>query len=84
MSIRMKQLTNTFRYHLHYMVLTLGVFLVIFGGTYSIPVVVNYVTECFPGSPLEVSIVMSVYRQALGLSIPFFIMQWRERVGSGW
>lgn len=53
------------------MVLALGTFLVLFGGTYSTPITVNYITECFPsGSALEVSVVMGVYRQVLGLSLP--------------
>ncbi|KAI4199449.1 MAG: hypothetical protein LQ348_001888 [Seirophora lacunosa] len=50
------------QYHLHYMVLALGVFLLIFGGTYSTPITVNYVTECFPQSALEVAVIMGVYR----------------------
>lgn len=72
------------RYHLHYMVLALGVFLVMFGGTYSTPITVNYITECFPTSALEVSVIMAVYRQIFGLSLPFFVLPWRSRVGAGW
>ena len=72
------------RYHLHYMVLALGVFLIMFGGTYSTPITVNYITECFPTSALEVSVIMAVYRQIFGLSLPFFVLPWRSRVGSGW
>ena len=72
------------QYHLHYMVLALGTFLVRFGGTYSTPITVIYVTECFPGYPLEVSVVMAIYWQVFGLSLPFFIIPWRAKVGSGW
>ncbi len=72
------------QYHLHYMVLALGAFLIMFAGTYSTPITVNYVTECFPELSLEVSVIMSVYRQVLGLSLPFFVIPWRARVGSGW
>ncbi len=72
------------RYHLHYMVLALGVFLIMFGGTYSTPITVNYITECFPTSALEVSVIMAVYRQIFGLSLPFFVLPWKSRVGAGW
>ena len=66
------------------MVLALGSFLVLFGGIYSTPITVNYITECFPGLALEVSVALSVYRQVLGLSLPFFIPAWRARMGYGW
>ena len=66
------------------MVLALGVFLIMFGGTYSTPITVNYITECFPNSALEVSVIMGVYRQIFGLSLPFFVLPWKARVGAGW
>lgn len=66
------------------MVLALGVFLLMFGGTYSTPITVNYVTECFPQSALEVAVIMGVYRQVFGLSLPFFILPWKARVEPGW
>lgn len=55
-----------------------------FGGTYSTPITVNYVTECFPQSALEVAVIMGVYRQVFGLSLPFFILPWKARVEPGW
>ena len=66
------------------MVLALGTFLVMFAGSYSTPITVNYVTECFPDLSLEVSVIMNVYRQLLGLSFPFFALSWQASVGSGW
>ena len=66
------------------MVLALGQFLVVFAGSYSTPIVVNYITECFPELALEVSVVMGIYRQVFGLSLPFFIVPWTEVVGPGW
>ena len=72
------------RYHLHYMVLALGTFLVIFGACYSTPISVNYITECFRASPLEVAVMMNIYRQALGLALPFIIFPWQDVVGAGW
>jgi len=66
------------------MVLAVGVFFLMFGGTYSTPITVNYVTECFPQSAQEVSVIMGVYRQIFGLSLPFFILLWKEKVTAGW
>ena len=66
------------------MVLAVGTFLVVFAAAYSTPVLVNYMTECFPELALEVSVIMSLYRQILGLSVPFFIISWTKRVGTGW
>ena len=77
-------LIQLIRYHLHYMVPAVGIFLVMFAGTYSTPITVNYISECFPERVLEVSIIMSVYRQVFGLSLPFFVIPWSERVGPGW
>ena len=62
----------------------MGTFLVIFAACFSTPITVNYIAECFKGSVIEVAIVMNVYRQALGLALPFFIFPWQSRIGSGW
>lgn len=72
------------QYHLHYMVLALGTFLVIFGACYSTPISVNYIIECFKTSPLEVAVIMNVYRQILALAVPFFIFPWEDAVSVGW
>ena len=72
------------QYHLHYMVLALGTFLVIFAACYSTPITVNYITECFTTLPLEVAVIMNVYRQVLGLSFAFFVFPWEAAVGPGW
>ena len=73
------------QYHLHYMVLALGTFLVTFGSMLSIPVATNYVVECFRAYPTEVATIMGVYRLALGLAVPFFIDAWIAAVdGPGW
>ena len=60
-------------YHYHYMVLAFGTFLVTFSSVLSLPIVVNYVVECFVHSAAEVAVIMNVYRLALGLALPFFI-----------
>ena len=71
-------------YHYHYMVLAFGTFLVTFSTVLSLPIVVNYVVECFVNAATEVAIIMNVYRLALGLALPFFIEAWSDAVGDGW
>ena len=66
------------------MVLALGTFLVIFGACYSTPITMNYITECFSTSPLEVAVIMNVYRQVLALALPFFLFPWEDAVTAGW
>lgn len=76
---------SALQYHLHYMVLALGAFMITFAAMSSVPVVINYVVECFRGNPLEVSNIMGVYRLSLGLAVPFFIDPWIKAVhGPGW
>ena len=66
------------------MVLALGTFLVVFGACYSTPISMNYIIECFKSSPLEVAVIMNVYRQILALSLPFFLLPWERTVSAGW
>lgn len=66
------------------MVLALGTFLVVFGACYSTPISMNYIIECFKSSPLEVAVIMNVYRQILALSLPFFLLPWERTVSPGW
>ncbi len=72
------------QYHLHYMVLALGTFMVNFSALLCVPVCINYVVECFVGYAVEVSVAMNMYRLALGLALPFFFEQWSQAVGIGW
>lgn len=73
------------QYHLHYMVLALGSFLVTTAAFCSIPVAVNYLVECFRDHPTEVACIMGTYRLALGLIVPFFVDRWIAAVhGPGW
>ena len=66
------------------MVLALGTFLVIFGACYSTPISMNYIIECFKSSPLEVAVIMNVYRQILAIALPFFLVPWERAVTAGW
>ncbi|KAJ5934459.1 Major facilitator superfamily domain general substrate transporter [Penicillium verhagenii] len=72
------------QYHLHYMVLALGVFIVTIGSLASVPVTVNYVVECFTNHPAEAGIVIGAYRIAFGLTISFYINPWVAAVHVGW
>lgn len=72
------------QYHLHYMVLALGVFAVTIGSLASVPVTVNYVVECFTKHPAEAGIVIGAYRIAYGLTISFYINPWVKAVDVGW
>ena len=55
-----------------------------FSALLCVPVCISYVVEYFVRNPVEVSVVMNVYRLALGLSLPFFLEPWVEAVGVGW
>ncbi|KAM0804772.1 putative polyamine transporter [Usnea florida] len=72
------------QYHLHFMILALGTFLVVFGACYSTPISINYIIECFNTIPLEVAVIMHVYRQILALALPFFLFSWKGVVSAGW
>ena len=72
------------QYHLHFMVLSLGNFLVVFSATLSVPVCTNYVVECFVSSSNEVAISMNMYRLAFSIALGFFIFPWESDVGLGW
>lgn len=75
----------TLQYHLHYMVAALRAFMIIFAAMTSIPVTVNYVGECFRDNPLEVSIIIGMYRLSLGLAVLFFVGPWMAKAhGPGW
>ena len=74
----------TLQYHLHYMVLALGIFLVGTCAQLSVPLLINYVIECFITHAVEVSVAMNVWRLAFGLGIGFFVTPWTDAVGRGW
>ncbi|KAH8700696.1 major facilitator superfamily domain-containing protein [Talaromyces proteolyticus] len=72
------------QYHLHYMVLATGAFLVTAASNAAVPVSLNYLVECFMSHPIELNCVTGLYRLGLGLGIPFFINAWVAKVGVGW
>ena len=73
------------KYHLHFMVLALGDFTIIFAEHVLAPVIINYVVEGFTHHAAEVTAVLNFYRFVLGIIIPFFINEWEAAVfGPGW
>lgn len=72
------------QYHLHYMILAVGVFLQSFGALLAQSITLNYAVECFTHMASEVTIIITLFRLAFGVSIPFFIDQWEDKVGIGW
>ena len=72
------------QYHLHYMVLAFAVCIINITETALVPVMNNYVCECFVGHAQEVTTVLNFYRLILGLTVTFYISQWTTAVGAGW
>lgn len=74
----------TLQHHLHYMVLALAIVLINFCEIILVPVIINYVVECFTDHAAEVTTVLNFFRLILGLMVPFFIDKWKAKVGPGW
>jgi hypothetical protein len=72
------------QYHLHYMVLALGFFLIVFSSMLAVPICLNYVVECFIHSAVEASIAMNAWRLTFAISVGFFVFPWQIAVGKGW
>jgi hypothetical protein len=75
---------SALEYHLHYMVLAVGVFLIFFANIAGSGPIVTYLVECFTHHPAEATSALTFYRLILGLLIPFFIGDWEMAVGFGW
>lgn len=72
------------QYHLNYMVLALGSFLIWFSALLALPVCYNYIVECFLHHPVEASVSLNAYRVSFGLMSVFIVTQWQAAVGIGW
>ena len=72
------------QYHLHYMVLALGLFIVTFSALLSVPVCLNYIVECFITSANEAAIAMNCWRLGFAIALGFFVFPWEAKVGTGW
>ena len=71
-------------HHLHYMVLAFAVCIINITEASLVPVIINYVNECFTGHAQEVTTALNFYRLILGLTVPFYITPWVASVGVGW
>lgn len=71
-------------YHLHYMVLTVGIYLCAFAVLLMVPICVNYVAENYKEYAPQAAIAMGVYRLGWGIAIPFFFKEWEKAVSVGW
>ena len=72
------------RYHLHFMVYALGIFVVNVRALVSVPVATNYIAESYTHHGMESTLVIAFYRLSWGVAIPFFITLWIGKVGVGW
>lgn len=72
------------QYHLHWILMAIGNFLVTFGAIQGIPVTMNYIAECFRRTTSEATIPLTSFRLLLGLTINFYINYWISEVGIGW
>jgi hypothetical protein len=71
-------------YRLHWVVMAIGNFLVTFGAMQSIPVTLNYVSECFKECVSEAMVPLNSMRLFFGLTINFYINPWIAAMGVGW
>ena len=47
-------------------------------------ITLNYAVECSTNLAAETTIIISLFRLAWGVALPFFIEYWAKRVGIGW
>jgi len=69
------------RYQLHYMVLATGLYLSTFADMAIVPIINNYLAECFTDYVMETYTIMWIFRLTLGVVIPFFISEWLAKTG---
>lgn len=70
--------------HMNWGYLAFAHALVTFAALLMTPVSINYTCECFTKNVEETAIAMTAYRLLFGLSIPFYIAPWVDRVGFAW
>lgn len=71
-------------FHLHFMVLALGSFMIWFGALLALPICYNYIIECFLHNSVEASVALNAYRVSFGLLSVFVVTHWQSAVGVGW
>jgi len=72
------------QYHLHYMVLAVGFFLIVFSSMLAVPICLNYIVECFMADAMEATIAMNAWRLSFAIATGFIFGPWEHKVGVGW
>jgi len=72
------------QYHLHFMVLAVGGFLITLSSHGAAGPTNTYLVESFRDNPQEVGTALNIWRVSFGFVIPFFIDAWEAQVGTGW
>ncbi|PWY76506.1 putative polyamine transporter [Aspergillus sclerotioniger CBS 115572] len=73
------------QYHLHYMVIAVGFFLIVFSSMLSVPICLNYIVECYKNDATEAAIAMNVWRLSFAIATGFIFTPWMDAVGGpGW
>ncbi|CAG8883002.1 unnamed protein product [Penicillium egyptiacum] len=72
------------QYHLHYMVLALGFFFIVFSSMLAVPICLNYIVECYKNDANEAAIAMNVWRMGFAIATGFIYSPWMDAVGVGW
>lgn len=71
-------------YHLHNMVLAVGIYLCAFAVLLMVPVCANYVAGNYTEYASQAAVAMGVYRLDQSIAIPFFFKEWEKAVSAGW
>jgi hypothetical protein len=66
------------------MLIAFSVFLVTVGSFSCVPIIANYLVECFINFPMEAAMSSTFFRIVWGLTVPFYINEWVDAVGIGW
>jgi hypothetical protein len=66
------------------MVLAFAVCLINITESALVPVITNYLCECFIGHAQEVLTAMNFYRLLIGATVTFYLTPWLAAVGAGW
>ncbi|RAK99002.1 putative polyamine transporter [Aspergillus ibericus CBS 121593] len=72
------------QYHLHYMVLAVGFFFIVFSSMLAVPICLNYIVECYKEDATEAAIAMNAWRLSFAIATGFIFTPWMDAVGPGW
>lgn len=72
------------QHHLHYTILALGFFLIVFSSMLAVPICLNYIVECYKEDATEAAIAMNTWRLSFAIATGFIFAPWMAAVGVGW